>query len=149
MAIPPPGAAVKLRGLVTHPAWNDSLGVVNDKPFPDTHKTSPGRIPVVVHMDGQLQEAHLKLENLAPSTTFPHWFASTQPMCPCGSVHMLDKGEQVFCTLTKQTTASDEKPRAAAGSGSSSSNDPNRLRLRLVAVGAMAVLCMMIWKARR
>ena len=80
MSSPPPlGTAVRLRGLQSRPDLNGSIGIVNGFP-------SEGRFPVVLHIDGQLQEAYLKLQSLEPSDSRPSWYIP--PQCLCRRVHI-------------------------------------------------------------
>ena len=83
-----PGTCVQLVGLLTRPDLNGVVGIVNgagsNQPIP--------RFPVAVWIDGEVQEAHVKLANMKPAACPPAWY--TPPQCKCGLVHIKDKYDQ-------------------------------------------------------
>ena len=118
---PPPGSGVRLRGLVSRPDLNGRIGVVNGPP------SAEQRYPVVVEIDGMLQEAFLKLPSLEPSSEFPSWYVP--PTCACGLAHTPFNGGDKECApcgpggaddRSKMTEREDASAGAAASSGSQS-----------------------------
>ena len=83
-----PGTCVQLVGLLTRPDLVGTVGIVNgagsNQPIP--------RFPVAVWIDGEVQEAHVKLANMKPAACPPAWY--TPPQCKCGLVHIKDKYDQ-------------------------------------------------------
>ena len=83
---PPPGAAVKLIGLLARLDLNNQLGVVSGPPIYTAHGYySPARYPIVVMANGELQQINLKLVNLQPSDCFPSWCNPPPPPCGCAT----------------------------------------------------------------
>ena len=83
-----PGTCVQLVGLLTRPDLVGAVGIINgsgsSQPIP--------RFPVAVWIDGEVQEAHVKLANMKPAACPPAWY--TPPQCKCGLVHIKDKYDQ-------------------------------------------------------
>ena len=82
-----PGTCVQLVGLLTRPDLNGAVGIVNG-----AGSGAPPRFPVAVWIDGEVQEAHVKLANMKPAACPPAWY--TPPQCKCGLVHIKDKYDQ-------------------------------------------------------
>ena len=70
VAWPRNGVAVRLRRLKSRPDLNGSIGIVMG--------TEEQRYAVALEIDGQLQEAFLRLESLEPSDCYPSWYFTKQ-----------------------------------------------------------------------
>ena len=85
-----PGTCVTLDGLKARPDLNGVVGLINGPasfgPLDERDDDEPPRYPVVVMIDGEVQEANLKPQNLRPAGAPPEWY--TPPECKCGLVHI-------------------------------------------------------------
>lgn len=80
-----PGICVQLTGLVARPDLNGAIGIINGPQIEDL-AGGPVRWPVAVQIDGETQEANLKLANMQPAPHPPEWYEP--PQCPCGLIHI-------------------------------------------------------------
>ena len=97
-----PGICVQLTGLAARPDLNDAIGIING-PAIDDLTGSPVRWPVVVQIDGEAQEANLKLANMQPAPNPPEWYKP--PQCACGLIHISDAKAKA-CVAVKDGTGS-------------------------------------------
>lgn len=76
------GAAVRLRDLLEFPELNGLVGICNG-PL----QTDPGVCPVVLEIDGELEQKFVGPNNLGPvpRQLAPKWY--TVPTCGCGNAH--------------------------------------------------------------
>ena len=83
-----PGICVQLTGLVARPDLNGEIGIINGQPIEDRAGDAV-RWPVALQIDGETQEANLKLANMEPAPHPPGWYEP--PQCPCGLIHIGDQ----------------------------------------------------------